>query len=110
MTGDDQVMVALSGALINIKTLGPNDAQAVANWTAIRGTSYIYPGTPITNAQANGISICCFEIALHTSTNCENFTLHPLESNYTTQLAQLAAQLPGINAPATNRTHCICLE
>ena len=107
MTGDDHGNGGTVGRFNQYKTLGPNDAQSVANWTAIRGTSYIYPGTPITNAQATAFQSEGFEIALHTSTNCENFTPASLEDDYATQLAQLASQLPGINAPATNRTHCI---
>lgn len=107
MTGDDHGNGGTIGRFNQYKTLGPNDPASVANWTAIRGTSYVYPGTPITNAQATAFQSDGFEIALHTSTGCQNFTPASLENDYATQLAQFASQFPGLNAPVTNRTHCI---
>ena len=36
-----------------------------------------------------------------------DFTPESLEENWTSQLAEFTAQLPGLAAPRTNRTHCI---
>ena len=37
----------------------------VADWECVRSTSYIYPNTPLTNAQAAAYEAAGFEIALH---------------------------------------------
>jgi Domain of unknown function (DUF4082)/Bacterial Ig-like domain/Bacterial Ig domain/Purple acid Phosphatase, N-terminal domain/FlgD Ig-like domain/Cohesin domain len=108
MTGDDHASGGTIGRFNQYLTDSPsNTAQAVADWTAIRGTSYIYPGTPITNTQAAAFESQGFEISVHVNTNCANWTPASLDNFYTTQMAQLASQLPGISAPATHRTHCI---
>ena len=44
---------------------------------------------------------------MHVNTGCANWTQASLENDYTTQLAALAAQVPSILPPSTNRTHCI---
>jgi hypothetical protein len=107
MTGDDHGVNGTTGRFNHYLDLGHNTAQDVINWTAIRGTSYIYPSTPITNAQAAAFEAQGFEIALHPNTECTNFTPSSLEDNFSTQLAELAALFPDLSAPVTNRTHCL---
>ena len=108
MTGDDHGNGGTIGRFNQYSSLSPaNNAQAVADWTAIRGTSYIYPNTPITNAQAVAFQNQGFEIALHLTTNCDVWTPGSLETNFNDQLADFSSTFPGITAPVTNRTHCI---
>jgi hypothetical protein len=107
MTGDDHANNGTTGRFNQYLTLGPNTAQDIADWKAVRGTSYIYPGTPISNSQAVSFNSQGFEIALHPTTNCTNYTLTSLTNAFTSQLASLASDLPGIPAPVTNRTHCL---
>jgi hypothetical protein len=107
MTGDDHTYNGTPGRFTHYLSLGPNTPQDVRDWKAIRATSYILNNTPITNDQAAAFESQGFEVALHLNTDCSNFTSASFSSNLTTQLAQLANQLPGISAPVTNRTHCI---
>jgi|GEM_PF-522117 len=107
MTGDDHATGGTSGRFNQYLTLGPNSAADVADWKAVRGTSYLYTGSPISNAEAITYEAQGFELSLHTNTNCENFTASTLNSNISTQMSQLRAQLPGISAPLTHRTHCM---
>lgn len=107
MTGDDHLNDGTTGRFEIYKTLGPNTQQDVKDWKAIRGTSYIYNNTPITNAEAAAFESEGFEIALHPTTDCQNWTPVGLNSAFVSQLADLATQLPGISAPVTNRTHCM---
>lgn len=107
MTGDDHATGGTSGRFDQYLTLGPNTPADVADWKAVRGTSYLYTGSPISNAQAMAYEAQGFELSLHTNTNCENFTATSLNSSISTQLAQLRSQLPGITAPQTHRTHCM---
>jgi hypothetical protein len=78
---------------------------SVADWECVRATSYVYDWTSVPGAtgyQADG-----FEIALHLNTNCGNFTPSSINADWNSQLSAFAANFPGINAPRTNRTHCI---
>jgi hypothetical protein len=111
MTGDDHANNGTAGRFNKYLTQGPNSPEDVLNWNAVRGTSYIYPNTSMTNAQAKTYEEQGFEIALHPHVNpggdCANYTPATLENAFTTQLAQLHAQLPGIAAPVSNRNHCL---
>ncbi|WP_225307262.1 N,N-dimethylformamidase beta subunit family domain-containing protein [Adhaeribacter soli] len=108
MTGDDHAGGGTVGRFNDyVAKSASNTPQAVAEWTAIRGTSYIYPGTNITNAQAMSYEAQGFEISLHLNTNCATWTPTSVRTMFDDQLASLAAQLPGISTPVTHRTHCI---
>src|SRR5690606_10871006 len=48
-----------------------------------------------------------FEIALHPTTECENWDETTLSNAFTNQIADLLSQLPTISSPVTNRTHCM---
>ena len=107
MTGDDHGNGGTVGRFQQYQADSPSGCS-VADWQCVRGTSYVYPGTPITDSQAAAFQSQGFEIALHVLTNCQNWTDQAqLESFYSSQLAAFAADYPSLNAPATNRTHCI---
>jgi hypothetical protein len=107
MTGDDHANSGTVGRFNHYLTLGPNTAQDVANWNAIRGTSYIYPGTSITDAEAAAFEAQGFEIALHPTTNCNSYTQSSLTDTINTQWANLVSYLPSLSFPVSNRTHCL---
>ena len=114
MTGDDHNIAGLNPGTTGtqgrfneyIQMSGSNnDPQSVADWKAIRGTSYIYNFTPIDSvAYYQDLG---FEIALHPSTNCTNFTPSSLFNTISTSLNSLETQLPDLTPPVTNRTHCM---
>ena len=106
MTGDDHANGGTSGRFDGYIASSPFGCS-VANWDCIRGTSYIYPNTPITDAQAQSYVSQGFEIALHVNTNCADWTSTTLPQFYNTQLTQFAAAYPHVPQPATNRTHCV---
>ncbi len=106
MTGDDHGNNGTTGQFNTFQALNPG--CSVADWECVRSTSYIYPGTPISDAQANAFETAGFEIALHVNTNCGNWTSQAqLEGFYSSQLADFASGYPSLDAPVTNRTHCI---
>ena len=108
MTGDDHASGGTVGRFDDyLAKSTSNDQAAVDNWTAIRGTSYIYPNTPITNEQVANFQAKGFEIALHLNTNCENYTQASISNLLATQLNDFATQFPSVLDPTTNRTHCI---
>jgi hypothetical protein len=106
MTGDDHATGGTAGRFDAYKLASPAGCS-VADWQCIRGTSYIYPDSPLSSAQALAYTADGFEIGVHITTNCDNYTSATLDSVFATQLAQFASEYPGIPAPSTNRTHCI---
>ena len=106
MTGDDHGNGGTVGRFEGYKAASPAGCS-VANWECVRGTSYIYSTTPISNTLASAYKADGFEIALHVTTNCADWTPASLQTAYTSQLNTFAATFPGLGAPLTNRTHCI---
>ena len=64
MTGDDHATGGTAGRFDAYTAASPAGCN-VANWECIRGTSYIYPNSPLTNAQAQTYEAAGFEVALH---------------------------------------------
>jgi hypothetical protein len=106
MTGDDHGNGGTIGQFERFRQASAADCS-VADWECIRSTSYVYPNTPITGAQAAGYQADGFEIALHVDTGCANFTPTSLAADFTSQLSDFDSTWPSLLAPATNRTHCI---
>ena len=93
---------------------------SVALWQCVRSTSYLFPGTSVSNAQATAFQTQGFEIALHLwvsgnpagqasgDGNCHNFpSTASVGNDLAQQLAFFRPTYPSIVAPATNRNHCI---
>jgi hypothetical protein len=106
MTGDDHALGGTAGRFNDFIAASPANCS-VADWGCVRGTSYIYPGTPISDAQVTSYQAQGFEIALHVTTNCADWTPASLAGFYSSQLTQFAAGWPHAFKPTTNRTHCI---
>jgi hypothetical protein len=113
MTGDDHDFGNYPGStgtelrFNRYMTQGPNSPQDVTDWKAVRATSYIYDNTPIPDDSVIYYQSLGFEIALHPTTACLNFTPASLNTDITLQLNSLEAQLPSMTPPASNRTHCL---
>jgi hypothetical protein len=109
MTGDDHNINRGSTEIRfnEYLTQGPNTAQDVADWKAVRGTSYMVTGINIPDDSVAYYQQQGFELALHPTTNCINFTPASLNSAITTQLSSLQSQLPSLISPVSNRTHCL---
>jgi len=106
MTGDDHGNNGTQGRFEDYQQASPPGCS-VADWECVRGTSYIFPNTPIAAVDAEALEADGFEIAVHVNTNCADWTSSSLQSFYTTQIADFATNFPTLDAPATNRTHCI---
>ena len=106
MTGDDHGNNGTFGRFQAYQAASPVGCS-VADWECVRGTSYIYPSTPLTPVDAAAFEADGFEVAVHVSSNCGDWTASSLETFYTTQLADFATKYTGVPAPTTNRTHCI---
>lgn len=108
MTGDDHGNNGTTGRFNQYLSLSSsNTPAAVADWTAVRGTSYIYPNTPISSAQVAAFEGQGFEIGLHLNTGCNDWTPASFQSDLSDQSGQLFSAFPGLSPLVTHRTHCI---
>jgi len=106
MTGDDHANNGTTGQFNYFNAHSAPDCN-VANWECIRGTSYIYPNTPITSADVAEYDSQGFEIGVHITTGCGDYTPASLQADYSNQIAQFEGLFPNMPLPRTNRTHCI---
>jgi hypothetical protein len=106
MTGDDHASGGTIGRFNQYKTMSPAGCS-VEDWECIRGTSYIYPSTPMSDAQAAAFNADGFEVGLHVHTGCANYTPDSLESAYKQQLSTLSARFPSLPASPSQRHHCL---
>ena len=107
MTGDDHGNGATVGRFNQYKALSAPGCS-VGDWQCVRSTSYIYNGTPgMDDGTSLGFVNDGFEVALHVTTNCGNWTPGTLATFYAQQLAQFRAERPSVPPIQTNRTHCI---
>ena len=109
MSGDDHMNGGTVGRFDHYLALSAPGCS-VANWECLRMSSYIFPGTPITNAQAVTYTNEGFEIGAHISASgsdnnsCADFTPSSLATQFATQMA---SQLPGIPPAVSTRLHCV---
>jgi hypothetical protein len=106
MTGDDHAGGGTAGRFNQFISASPAGCS-VAQWECIRGTSYVYPNSPLTNTQAASFDAQGFEIGLHVNTGCADYTKDTLEGNVADQLIDWSERYTSLSAPVTNRTHCI---
>jgi fibronectin type 3 domain-containing protein len=113
MSGDDHSPTQAPGGTVanfdNFKSLSPPGC-AVANWDCVRASSYVYPNSAITNAQATSYNNEGFEVALHplvSSCPTAPITQSELAAIYDTQLTSFGAKYTGVPSPVSSRTHCV---
>jgi Domain of unknown function (DUF4082)/Bacterial Ig-like domain/Bacterial Ig domain len=106
MSGDDHGNGGTAGRFDQLNAASPPGCS-VADWECLRGTSYIYTSTPLSDAQAAAYNAQGHEIGIHISTSCADFTPASLASNYTSQLADWQAKYSSLPSPVTQRHHCI---
>ncbi|HEY4595057.1 MAG TPA: hypothetical protein VIJ02_01550, partial [Thermoanaerobaculia bacterium] len=106
LTGDDHAVGGTKAYFDRLKAASPAGCSVV-NWECARATSYMYPDTPITPAQANAYQADGFELALHVTTGCQDYTPASIDQTITTQLGAFRATWPDVAPPVSSRTHCI---
>ena len=106
MTGDDHANSGTDGRFTGYIAASPPGCS-VADWECVRSTSYIFPSTPLTDAQAAGFTAARASRSPCTSnTNCADWTPSSLEAFYDDQMRRSPAASRRSRA-RLNRTHCI---
>ncbi len=108
-TGDDHGNGGTAGRFEQMIANSPSGCS-VSDWTCFRYSSYVYPSTPLSNASAVSYTNQGFEVGVHETTNCGNFTPSSLASFYANDLSAWKANYPGLPSPVSNRTHCIAFS
>jgi hypothetical protein len=106
MTGDDHGNGGTAGRFDQYRTRSAPGCS-VGSWECIRGTSYVYPSTPLTPAQAAQYAAEGFEVGVHVSTLCSDYSAASLGANYSDQISTFSLNFPGAGAPRTQRHHCV---
>lgn len=106
MTGDDHGNAGTIGRFNQYEADSPSGCS-IADWECVRGTSYIFTNTQITDAQAAAYRQNGFEIALHLNTYCGDYTPSYLDSEMAVQMGFFTSQWPSAGEPRTGRHHCI---
>ncbi|MCI0571464.1 MAG: Ig-like domain-containing protein, partial [Myxococcaceae bacterium] len=79
MTGDDHATGGTGGRWLQHRSDSPAGCS-VQDWECVRGTSYVFPGVPLTDVQAAAFEAEGFELALNVNTGCADFTPESLDS------------------------------
>ena len=109
MSGDDHAVGGTASIFDRFMQQSPPGC-VVSLWQCIRATSYIYPDSPLTNAQAASYVAAGFEVALHPTPggcNATPDTPAQLATLFDSQLAAFTAKYTSVPAQVTSRTHCV---
>jgi hypothetical protein len=110
LTGDDHANGGTAARFEQLLRLSPPGC-VVDDWECLRMSSYIYPGTPITDAQAARYTAEGFEIGTHVTVSGTgapaDFTPSTIATAFVRQLRRLAVQLPSIPPAVSERLHCV---
>ncbi|WP_292456262.1 DUF4082 domain-containing protein, partial [Methylibium sp.] len=106
MTGDDHANGGTIGRFNQFKSLSPAGCS-VADWECLRGTSYVYAATPISDLEAGAFASEGFEVGLHINTGCADFDLKSLQSMYDQQVPEFLGKYTSVGPLLTQRHHCI---
>ena len=115
MTGDDHGFFYGPGGATATRFDQYLDASpagcSVADWECVRGTSYIFTDSALTNAQAAAYEAQGFEVGLHIASwvdgNCIDYTLDSLTNIYNEQKLAFFNKFTNVSPLSTERHHCI---
>ena len=106
MTGDDHGTGGTAGRFEDYIAESPGRLQR-RRWECIRASSYIFPDTPLSSAQAASYTAQGFEVGLHVDTGCADFTSSSLRTSFKTQFMHWRSKYPEVRHPSTERLHCV---
>jgi hypothetical protein len=106
MTGDDHGNGGTAGRFDQLNAQSPAGCS-LTDWECLRGTSYIYVSTPLSDAQAASYVAQGHEVSIHVNPDCTNYTASSLQGYYATQIAEWQTKYASLPAPTTVRHHCL---
>ncbi len=106
MTGDQHGCCDGTRSRFDIYVNQSSPGCSVADWECVRASSYIYPGSGMSNAEGLSWTNAGFELGVHVDTGCANWTPPSLQSFFNSQLGTFAGQFPSLPGQSSHRTHC----
>jgi hypothetical protein len=113
MSGDDHSPSQATGGTVanfdGFEALSPPGCLP-AQWDCVRATSYVYPNSNLSNAQAAGYVADGFEVALHPNAgSCPTTPISQsaLAAIVDDQLNTWRARFTSVPSPVSSRTHCV---
>ncbi len=106
MTGDQHGCCAATESRFDIYVDQSPPGCSVADWECVRASSYIYPGSGMSNAEGLSWTNQGFELGVHVDTGCQNWTPSSLQSFFNSQLNTFAGQFPSLPGQSSHRAHC----
>ena len=108
MSGDDHGQDGTAGRF-NAEIISSEPGCSVDDWECIRSSSYIYPDPDgaVTDEEAADFDAQGFEIGLHASTFCGDYTAGMLETYFSDQMGAWYGLFPSLAPPVSHRQHCI---
>jgi hypothetical protein len=104
MTGDDH---AANGTASRFRSYAALDDPGAGSWDQVRGTSYVYPQTALSDEAAAAFAAAGFEISIHLSVGLKEWTPGSLARAYRRQLRSFRRRFPSLPAPTTHRLHAV---
>ena len=108
-TGDDHGNNGTAGRFDQFLANSPAGCS-VTDWTCYRYSSYLYPSTPLSDSAAKGYSDQGFEVGVHESTGCSNYTPTSVANVYANDIAGFKANFPSLPNAVSTRMHCIAFS
>ena len=108
MSGDDHGQDGTAGRF-NAEIISSEPGCSVDDWECVRSSSYIYPDPDgaVTDQEAADFDALGFEIGLHASTFCLDYTADMLDSYFSDQMGAWYGMFPSLEPPVSHRQHCI---
>jgi hypothetical protein len=113
MTGDNHGFSTVIDRFNQYVAASPAGCN-VANWECVRSSAYIFPQTPVSDAQVASFVAQGFEVGVHLTMDpqgtgsCGNdFTASSLLAAYNLRLGQFLTAFPSAGQPQTHRMHCV---
>lgn len=108
LTADEHACCAGTQARFAAELAASPPGCSLDDWECVRSSSYVYPWEGgLNDAQALAYHQQGFELGVHVSTGCGNYTPSSIEATLDAELSAFATLFPSLPVQASSRTHCI---
>ncbi len=107
MTGDDHGTQEGTKTTFDMLLAESPPGCSVADWECYRATGWLYTSSGLTDTEALTYHNQGFELGVHVTTGCTDWTPETLDSFFADDLASFTAKYLSIPPQKTNRTHCL---
>lgn len=76
-------------------------------WECPRATSWMYPASSLTAEEAKHYSNLGFDLGVHVTTDCEDWTEESLDAAFATSMLAFRKKYPALSDQAGHRLHCV---